>query len=47
MVDSKENDTFDMGVKGFRDRSSPEGGGRGWWSIFVGITWFLRETEGE
>lgn len=26
MVDSKENDTFDMGVKGFRDRSSPEGG---------------------
>ena len=26
MVDSKENDTFDMGVKGFRDRLSPEGG---------------------
>ena len=26
MVDSKENDKFDMGVKGFRDRSSPEGG---------------------
>ena len=46
MVDSKENDKFDMGVKGFRDRSSPEGG-RGSWSILVGITWFLRETEGE
>ena len=29
MVDSKENDKFDMGVKGFRDRSSPEGGGGG------------------
>ena len=26
MVDSKENDTFDKGVKGFRDRLSPEGG---------------------
>ena len=26
---AKENDNFDMGVKGFRDRSSPEGGGRG------------------
>ena len=26
MVDSKENDTFDMGVQGFRDRSSPKGG---------------------
>ena len=26
---AKENDNFDMGVKGFRDRSSPEGGGGG------------------